>query len=222
MRCGIRPDTLSALSSVAPGPPSMPPVLARYITDFGDSSLTMPLAAGLALLLWRAESARAALAVLRALAVCLVLTVTLKLMFMSCGGVWQAGMRSPSGHAGVSLTVYGTLGIVAGIRAPDAWRRPLVAVLGSLVLGIALTRLVIGAHNLAEVLTGLLIGKLALLNFLLCYRPLPQWKVSRRTLIGSGITALLCLALLHGQHWPGEGQLWQLVKAYRLRSYCLP
>lgn len=222
MRCGIHPDTLSALSSIAPGPSSMPPVLARYITDFGDSSLTLPLATGLALLLWQAESRSAALASVRALLVCVAAIVVLKLVFMSCGLIWQAGMRSPSGHTSISLTVYGTLGIVTVRRIQGWWRWVPAVVLGALVLGIAVTRIMLGAHNLPEVIAGLLIGTAALVNFLICYKPLPSWNLSCGTVVAIVLGGLCGLLLLHGERWPGEGYLWQIVNTYGLRAYCLP
>lgn len=200
----------------------MYPALSRYITDFGDTSLTLPLAAGLALLLWRVESRAAAWAALRALLVCLVALLVLKLVFMSCGRLWNAGMRSPSGHTGISVTVYGTLGIVAGIRTSGWLRWALVGGLLALVSGIAASRIVLGAHNLAEVLTGLGIGAVALGNFALCYRPLPDWQISRARLVGAVAAASIALGLMHGERWPGEQWLWQFVNTHGLRAYCTP
>ena len=65
----------------------------------------------------------------------------------------------PSGHASVSLAVYGTIGYIAARHA--ATRRRQVGILagaGALVLLIGLSRLYLGVHYLSDVIAGFSLG----------------------------------------------------------------
>jgi hypothetical protein len=68
----------------------------------------------------------------------------LKVSFLTCGSDWQAGILSPSGHTGISTTVYGALAIVSARQAPR-WRRFLIA------LVIALSRVILGCIRIGGV-----------------------------------------------------------------------
>jgi membrane-associated phospholipid phosphatase len=65
----------------------------------------------------------------------------------------------PSGHASMSLAVYGTLGFIAARHLPRV--RPRIVVLaaaGSLVLLIGFSRLYLGVHFLTDVVAGFSLG----------------------------------------------------------------
>jgi len=79
----------------------------------------------------------------------------------------------PSGHALVSLTVYGALAVVLARHLPSTWHRALLFV-GSavLVLAIGFSRLYLGVHFLSDVLAGFAAGLawLSLLFAVLLFR----------------------------------------------------
>src|SRR5690242_20173740 len=95
----------------------------RCITQFGDSALLLPLTFYLTAALWKTESLATAIHYVCAIAFCAVMIVALKIMFMACGSYWGAGIVTPSGHAGMALSVYGTTAIVFCYRSPP-WQRP--------------------------------------------------------------------------------------------------
>jgi undecaprenyl-diphosphatase len=67
----------------------------------------------------------------------------------------ESSSSFPSGHASVSMAVYGSLAIIVVRRLDSTWQR--VAVLGGtavLVGAIGLTRLYLGVHYLTDVLAG--------------------------------------------------------------------
>ena len=94
-----------------------------FVTDLGDSAVTLPLA--MLVLGWFALAKRDWQAV-RAwgagVAACGLATVALKLAFQSCGHLWLDRVTSPSGHTAMSAMVYGGLGILAS-REAASWRR---------------------------------------------------------------------------------------------------
>src|ERR1700674_4533117 len=136
--------------------------LMSFISDLGDSAILVPLSLLFIAALWRYQSWSAATCFLWATGFCAAVMFLLKLSFLACGNAWQAGILSPSGHASMSTAVYGALAIVSARQAPQ-WQQPLIIVLSGLVImGIALSRVVLGLHSPAEVLLGLAIGTLAL------------------------------------------------------------
>src|SRR3546814_8313549 len=72
-------------------------------------------------------------------------------------------LRSPSGHAGFSLFVYGAITICAA-RDHARWRPLALPLLGCVwIVAIAWSRYALHAHSIAEIIFGMLIGALALL-----------------------------------------------------------
>jgi len=187
--------------------------LLLLITDAGDLMVTAPLALGLMLLLWRAGAPRTALAMAAGLGVCFALLAVSKLVFVACGNYWMAGIRSPSGHTGMSTYVYGSYALVlATLLGPR--RVPAIAVAaGLLVAAIGASRLFLHCHTPSEVLVGLLFGANALLVFAWFYRAPPRPEQLRPTWL-LGLLALVML-MLHGQHAGAEGVLYRVALALR-------
>ncbi len=124
------------------------------ISDAGDSAVLLPLALLLAAALWHYQGRVAAGTLVVALAACGVVMLVLKVTLIACGQVWNAGVVSPSGHAGMSTAVYGALGIIAARQAPR-WQQPAIVLASWLFVGaIALSRVVVGAHSYAESASG--------------------------------------------------------------------
>jgi len=183
----------------------------QFITDFGDSSVTLSLAAFVLIYLlllarWRTAGAWAASVVGCAAAMAL-----LKLSLRSCAQILATPMlTSPSGHAAMSATVYGGFALLLTPR-PAPWQR-VPALAAALVLAIALSRLAPQAHQPAEVLVGLAIGGAATLLF----RRLRGKTVPPLPIFGLFAGALLLAAATHGARWPVEDSVDHLAQLIRL------
>jgi len=176
------------------------------LTDFGDSIITLPIAA--LVLLWFAiwGDRHARLGWLVGLIVCAAVTATLKIYFKACPVV-GLDLDSPSGHTSLSLYVYGGLTLITAAQV-GPWRRAGVVVLGALlILGIALSRALLEYHSKLEVAIGLAIGAAALALFWLPYRAhrpalMPVWPL--------WLAALMPIAFLSGRSISAEGLLFRI------------
>jgi membrane-associated phospholipid phosphatase len=174
----------------------------RFLTDFGDTAVTVPLAILVTLFLLAARQPRLALGWALVILGCAGLTGGLKLAFTVCGYP-PAGSRlmSPSGHTAMSVAVYGGLAAVIGHGFKVPARTALIAAAAIFTIGIALSRTIVGYHTPIEVAIGLLVGTVALAIMIAVvarYRPayLP--------------THWLVAALFHGTRWPAEQAIHRL------------
>jgi membrane-associated phospholipid phosphatase len=173
----------------------------RYITDFADLAVLLPVAlclgAGLALLGWR----RGALAWWACVGATLLGVLALKLLCLGCAAPHARGF-SPSGHTAASVVILGgglalwlrrrTGAVVAGLLA------------GGLVAGaVGASRVTLGMHSLAEVLLGAAIGGAGLAALLRWAGPAPDGMRGWRLVL---IAAPLLL-LLHGARLGAETRL---------------
>ena len=93
---------------------------------------------------------------------CCGTTVLLKIYFAACP---YPGIDSPSGHAALSVFVYGGLAAILRTRA-DRFPKVLLTAAGAgLAIAIPLTRVILGAHSITEVPIGMAIGGVALTPF---------------------------------------------------------
>ena len=139
----------------------------RNLTNLADSAVLLPLCVLMVLFLWLGQ-ARQALLLLRAFAVFALSLSLLKLVFVACGEQWHAGFSSPSGHLGLGIFSYCTLcTLVTQDQRPRlqwlAW-----SVTVALLLGIAWSRWILGAHSPTELVLG---GVVGVGGFLLFYLP---------------------------------------------------
>ena len=132
------------------------------ITELGDSKVVMPVAAaGLAALLLMRRW-RAALFLLIATAGAAVFVGGVKGVIhrprpvQIYDGLVQYSF--PSGHASMSIVLYGTLAFLLAYGAPARWRRRVAFLALALVALIAFSRVYLGAHWLSDVLAGLAFG----------------------------------------------------------------
>jgi membrane-associated phospholipid phosphatase len=177
----------------------------QFVTDLGDSAVTLPLAAVTLLYLSLAHWQRAAAALAVSLAAGGFAIALLKLALQSCGyHLLQTTLVNPSGHVALSTMIYGALAIILGGGLSGWWRSAVHGVFILLIVAIALSRLMLHAHNQAEVLAGLLVGLGALAIFHRLRGPaLPGGlRVSRLALV-----ALLLVGTMHGTRWPIEEQI---------------
>jgi membrane-associated phospholipid phosphatase len=171
----------------------------RYLTDFADQALILPLVLAIAVALsvqgWR----RGALAWLIVVASTFAATLAFKLMFLACSPVFgPMDVHSPSGHVAAATVVTG--GLAAILTRHRATILP-AAVLAAIVIGVS--RLVLGAHTLPEVIVGALIGlagAAALLRF--AGTPPPTLRIAPLLAV-----IVIVAALCHGLHLPAEAAI---------------
>lgn len=185
----------------------------RLITDTGDLIVTFPLALTLIVMLTATGARRSALAMAGGLLLCFGTLGLLKLVFVACGDDWHAGLRSPSGHTGMSTYVYGCYALVLA-HLLGRRRAPLILVaLALVVVGIGGSRLALHNHTPIEVAVGLLVG----INSLLVFARYQRLASERGRLQPWWLFSALLFALLflHGNHAQAEGLLYRLARTLR-------
>ena len=157
------------------------------------------------------RSGRAAAWLMLAMVICAGGTALLKLYFTACPVGRE--LTSPSGHTSFSALVYGALAVIVAIEAAAVWSRRLaVALAAILVIGIAVSRLALGAHSQPEVALGLALGLGTLAIFLYGYlnrRPSRVWLAP--LLVGVVVIAVA----LNGKQLRAE----QVLRSFGLRLH---
>jgi membrane-associated phospholipid phosphatase len=133
--------------------------MVETITNLGDAALLLPASLLLFGYLYLHNDPRRAASLALATGACLTITVLAKLTFLALNaGCLQADVQSPSGHTSFSATFYGCGAAVAASGAAP-WRQRLTWTAAiTLVLAVAASRVVLGAHTVWEVAIGLAIG----------------------------------------------------------------
>lgn len=170
----------------------------RFITDFGDQAVILPLvvAVGFALLLqgWR----RGAVAWAVAVSVTFFVMLVLKLVFLACSSSIGTDIRTPSGHVAATAMVTG------GLAALLIRRRAIVLALAAIAaFVIAVTRLALGLHSLEEVMIGAAVGLAGAAALIKLAGPTPPELEAARI----GLMALAVAAVFHGLHLPAEAHI---------------
>ena len=180
----------------------------RYLTDFADQAVILPLVLAVAIALavqgWR----RGALTWLIVVAATFLATLAFKLMFLACSPLFgPMDVHSPSGHVAAATVVAGGLAAMLTRRRTSILPAALVA---AVVIGIS--RLVLGAHSLPEVVVGAMIG-LAGAAALLRFAGTPP-----RLKLAPLIAVILVVAtVFHGLHLPAEAAIRHT--AFRAAQY---
>ncbi|MGZ5780613.1 MAG: phosphatase PAP2 family protein [Burkholderiaceae bacterium] len=143
----------------------------------------MSLSLFLGVALWRCETKETAHAFIRPLLGCLIVMLGLKLFFLSCGDSLILNIASPSGHTAASTFVFGSIGLVMSTHAPKSGRIPILAAMALLIASIAISRVYLGAHSIAEVIVALFVGVCAVSLFAIPYNrmshpPVNFWKLA--------------------------------------------
>jgi membrane-associated phospholipid phosphatase len=180
----------------------------RYLTDFADQAVIIPLVLATAIALavqgWR----RGALVWLLVVAGTFAATLAMKLMFLACSPLFgPMDVHSPSGHVAAATVVAG--GLAAMLSRRRASILP-VAVLAAIVIGIS--RLVLGMHSLPEVVLGALVGLAGAAALLRFAGPPPRLRVAPLVAI-----IVVVATLFHGLHLPAEAAIRHT--AFRVAQY---
>jgi membrane-associated phospholipid phosphatase len=190
-----------------------------FVTDFGDTAVTVPLAIVVAGFLFAAKQPRLAIGWALVILLCVGMTSALKLALTICGYPFAGlGLMSPSGHTAMSVAVYGGLAAVIGSDRKAPARGLLIPAVAIFTIGIAVSRTIAGQHTSAEVVIGLLIGIAALgVMIAVAARYRPQQLPLRWLAAG----ALVVFVLFHGARWPAEQALHRIAWWLDiLRPYC--
>lgn len=186
----------------------------NFITDFGDSAVTVPLALLTAIFLFAAGERRLALGWLLAIGGCGVAMIVLKLIFGACGHeITFAYIVSPSGHTAMSTAVYFSLALLIGARLPPGQRRGVLIAATIAIIGIAVSRVALHDHSRSEIAIGFVVGIIAAAVFCATLRhhaapPLPLgW-----LLLSGGVL----LTVMHGTRWLIEPEMHRLAWDFRL------
>ena len=176
----------------------------RFLTDFADLGLVLPVAALVALSLAAVGWRRDALAWSVAVAGTLAAALALKLAVLAHPGHLGAGMRSPSGHTAAGTVLYaGLLALLAGRRSET---RTGIALLAGAALAVlfGVTRLAV--HTLPEVLAGGAVGLAGALVLARLAGPRrPDARASGLVIVTT--VALLAVVALHGHRLHAEPTL---------------
>ncbi len=176
---------------------------ARFLTNFADQAVLLPLAICVGLTFAIAGWRRGAIAWTVAVGGTFLITLSLKLIFLACGHLLPfPDVRSPSGHTAASAVVYGSL-LALGIRRVTGHARWTVpsAVLVTLVIGAS--RLALGLHTGQEVLLGGIIGVGGAIVAGVGAGP-PPARLPVRVLTA---VALGIVVFFHGFHLPAEAAI---------------
>ena len=178
----------------------------KFLTDFGDSAVLLPLS--VVMLIWLLTTRPAAAALWWAAALFFLGTVLggLKILFFACPPA--ADINSPSGHTGFSLVVYGGLALILAAERRSIWLR--VAILlaaGGYVTAIAISRVTLEMHTPPETVIGIAIGAVALAIFGAGYL---RVGVTRRLVVPLLIGIAATIAVFHGSQLNAESGLQQL------------
>jgi membrane-associated phospholipid phosphatase len=181
------------------------------LTGFGDAALLLPLAVTIFLWLLLSGGKRAAAWWTLSVVVCIGATAVSKIVFWGCPPV--SDLHSPSGHTSFSTLIYGAIALI--IAAEGGFSRPRIAVAISttLVLAIALSRLLLDAHTVPEVVLGCVIGCASVAMFGYRYRRLRPMNARLAPLLVG--VAVLMLAL-HGTELRAEELLHRITGFFRI------
>lgn len=177
-----------------------------FLTDFGDSAVLLPLSAVVLVWLLSTRSAPAAIWWVGVLGVFGSIIGGLKMLFFACPPA--VDINSPSGHAGFSVLVYGGIAAIVAIQLRSVPARVAIMLATAvLVIGIAISRVILHMHSTSETVIGFLIGVVALGAFVFGYqRTHPRGRLMAPLLFGVVLTA----AVFHGARLNAETNLHTL------------
>ena len=193
----------------------------RFLTDFADLAVVLPLAVAVAAGLLAGGWPRGAAAWAAVVPLTLLAVLLAKLVIAACGS-WLPlhSLRSPSGHTASAAMIYGGLLFLLLPEPRRGLRRPFAAVLlaGLFAVLFGGTRLALHLHSRADVLAGAALGIAGALVLARLAGPRP----SRLRVAVPLAAALAVVMLFHGDHLRAENRidhmarlLWPLTQCCR-------
>jgi membrane-associated phospholipid phosphatase len=186
----------------------------RFLTDFADQALILPLVLAVSIALAAQGWRRGAIVWLAVVGSTFGIMLFLKIAFLACSPVFgPMDIRSPSGHVAAATVVAGGLASLLTRRVTSMLP---IALLAALIIGIS--RLVLGAHSLPEVALGALVGLAGAATLLRLAGPPPPLK-PLPLVLAIGVVAMI----FHGLHLPAEAAIRHTAwRAAKLIDACRP
>lgn len=187
----------------------------QAITGCGDLAILLPLAGVLTIWAMVVGPLKMFRGWLAALALCIGGTAFLKIYFFACPPL--SNLHSPSGHASLSILVYGALTLAVATATRD-WHRSFVVVTGTtFIIAIGASRVILQDHTITEVVVGSLLGTGALSTFGVAYvRDMP----AKRYLAPLITVCVLFIILLNGHELRAEELLHRIAGYLNIASGC--
>jgi membrane-associated phospholipid phosphatase len=189
-----------------------------FITDFGDTAVTVPLAALMLCFLVVAKKWRLALAWALAILGCAGMIGGLKLILDACGTSFAtAGLASPSGHAAMSAVVYGGFAAVLGVNLAPAARAALIVCAAALIVAMPVSRVTLHIHTPTDAVVGLAVG-LAAVAIIVAAVAIHHERLPTLWLAGAAVALAM---FFHGERWPAEREIHHLAGWFGVpRAWC--
>ncbi len=130
------------------------------ITRFGEAQVLLPAAFWVALALVRSEATRRlGIRWLQWLGLATLLTVISKVAFIGWGlGVASLNFTGFSGHSMFSAAIYPMLMVTLAARLTPGWQKAALGFGFALALTVGVSRVMVNAHSVSEVVLGLSLG----------------------------------------------------------------
>ena len=186
----------------------------NFITDFGDSAVTLPLALLVLIFLFAAGSRRLAFAWMLGIGGCGAVIGMLKIVFGACGHELPIiHLISPSGHTAMSTAVYGSLALLVGARQPPGQRWMILTAAAIVIVGIGVSRVVLHDHSRSEIALGFAVGVSAAALF---HAGLRRYAAPALPLGWLLVSGMILVAVMHGVRWMIEPAVQRLALDFRL------
>ena len=188
----------------------------KFLTDFGDQAVVLPLAAAIAIMLLLGGWWRGAIGWIVAVPATLGIVLSLKIIFYAChASLPNWGIHSPSGHTASATVVYGGLLALLGEHSRGGARTirhllllALAAVLLALLFGFS--RVDLGVHTVPDVLVGGAVGIAGAILFVTLAGQPPRG--FRRWVLGAVV--LVTAMLFHGRELHAEETIQRIAISY--------
>jgi membrane-associated phospholipid phosphatase len=151
----------------------------HFITRLGEAQLLLPAALWACLTLVNQPTTRLiSVRWLQTLVVGASLTLGSKLAFIGWGlGSAKFNFTGISGHAMFAAATYPFLTVTVACQLPSQWKRAALVMTFLLVVLICLSRIVVLAHSISEVVAGFLLG-ITVSAHAVCHFRLPSFKLN--------------------------------------------
>lgn len=189
------------------------------ITDIGDSAVLGTIVLAISAYLLAKGARKEAVVVLLSFLVASLMVSLVKILLMGCGSSLRHwGLRSPSGHTALSLSVFGMLALLLSGRLKGKKRMLPFLLLIPMALLIAYTRVALGFHSAAEVCAGLIIGGMMLLPIRASFKNVEATESSPVVII---IITLFVAIMLHGVRLPAENIIALIASHFKNLAHCV-
>lgn len=190
----------------------------KFLTDFGDQAVVLPLTAVVAIMLLALGWWRGAVGWFVAVFGTFATVLSLKIIFYACHSeLPHLGIRSPSGHTASATVVYGGLLALLGVRGVGetirhVGRHLLLILLAALLLALifGFSRVDLGAHTVPDVLVGGAVGILGAILLVLMAGSAPngfrRWPLAA--------VVLIVAIFLHGRELHAEETIQRMAITY--------